>query len=301
MDSVRMIEQWPVENAAATVVAPDGRILGSHGNLDQVFPLASVTKLLTAYAALIAVEEGVAELDDPAGPEGSTVRHLLAHASGLNLNDHTTIAPAGKRRVYSSAGFEELADQLAKLSGIAFADYVRDGLLAPLGMTSTVFEGSPGHGASSTVNDLARFAAELQHPTLLDPSTLGTATEVAFPGLVGVLPGYGRQDPNDWGLGFEIRGHKSPHWTGSQNSPRTFGHFGQSGTFLWVDPDAELGTTPGILDTPDAAGATPNTEASPRTGLACVALTDRDFGDWAIEAWPAFSDAVLTEVQHLRP
>ncbi|MGH3672729.1 MAG: serine hydrolase, partial [Pseudonocardiaceae bacterium] len=89
------------------------------------------------------------------------------------------------------------------------------------------------------------------------------------PGLDGVLPGYGMQRPNDWGLGFELKDHKSPHWTGSRNSARTFGHFGQSGTFLWVDPAADL---------------------------ACVALTSRDFGAWAREVWPSFTDRVLTEL-----
>ena len=58
------------------------------------------------------------------------------------------------------------------------------------------------------------------------------ATDVQFPGLTGVLPGFGVQRPNDWGLGFEIRDAKSPHWTGSANSGRTYGHFGQSGTFI---------------------------------------------------------------------
>jgi CubicO group peptidase (beta-lactamase class C family) len=269
MESLRRIEQWPVGHAAAAVVRADSELLGQYGDTGRLFPLASVTKLLTAYAALIAIEEGVAELDDPAGPEGSTIRHLLAHTSGLNLNEHTTIAPVGKRRIYSSAGFEQLADELAKRSGIAFPDYVREGLLGPLGMRSTTFEGSPGHGASSTVDDLVRFAAELQAPTLLDPATVSKATQVAFTGLIGVVPGFGRQDPNDWGLGFEIRDSKEPHWTGSRNSPRTYGHFGQSGTFLWVDPDV---------------------------GIACVALTDRPFGDWAKAAWPDLSDAVLDEL-----
>ncbi|NED96723.1 beta-lactamase family protein [Phytoactinopolyspora alkaliphila] len=280
MESVRQIEQWPVENAATAVVGSSGDILGQHGDVNRVFPLASVTKLLTAYAALIAVEEGVAELDHPAGPEGSTIRHLLAHTSGLNLSEHSIVSPAGKRRVYSSAGFEQLADELEKRSGIAFAAYVREGLLAPLGMAATVFEGSPGHGASSSVADLATFAAELQQPTLLDPSTVRTATQVAFPGLAGVLPGYGRQEPNDWGLGFEIRDQKKPHWTGSANSPVTFGHFGQTGTFLWVDPEA-------AYQVGEASG----------TGLACIILTDRDFGDWAIEAWPAYSDDILAELR----
>ena len=100
----------------------------------------------------------------------------------------------------------------------------------------------------------------------MTPATLDAATVTAFPGLIGVLPGVGRFDPLDWGLGFELRDAKDPHWTGSRNSPATFGHFGGAGAFLWVDP---------ALD------------------RALVCLTDRDFGPWALEAWPPFSDAVI--------
>lgn len=268
MRSVSLIDSWPVSNAATAVISASGEVLARHGDIDRVFPLASVTKLLTAYAALIAVEEEAIRLDDAAGPPGSTVRHLLAHASGLDFAGDETRAEPGSRRIYSNTGFERLADAVGEHSGIRFADYVREGVLEPLGMTATVFEGSPAAGARSTVADLARFAAELQNPRLLHSSTLSEATTTAFPGLDGVLPGFGRQSPNDWGLGFEIRGGKNPHWTGSGNSSATFGHFGQTGTFLWVDPVA---------------------------GLACVALTDRDFGPWAATAWPAYSDAVLGE------
>ena len=264
-----MIDEWPVQNAAAAVVASDGRVLAVQGELDRVFPLASVTKLITAYAALIALGEGVAELDDPAGPPGATVRHLLAHASGVALDSDLVVARPGTRRIYSNAGFDILASALATRSGIPFAEYVSEGVLTPLDMVSTTFEGSPASGAASSVADLARFAAELQRPTLVDPPMLAEARRVVFPGLPGILPGYGRQDPNDWGLGFEIRSQKNPHWTGSASSPETFGHFGQSGTFLWVDPRAEI---------------------------ACVVLTDRGFGRWAVDAWPAFTDAVLTEL-----
>ena len=270
MESLLRIDQWPVPHAAAGVVRADGQVAGVHGDASRAFPLASVTKPLTAYAALIAIQEGVVELDSPAGPEGSTIRHLLAHTAGLAFDEHSALVPPGKRRMYSSAGFEQLAEAISKHAGIAFPDYVRDGLLAPLGMSSTRFDGSPASGASSTVDDLLKFAAELQSPVLLDPSTLSAATTVAFPDLNGVLPGYGQQKPNDWGLGFEIRDGKSPHWTGILNSARTFGHFGQTGTFLWVDPDL---------------------------GAACVALTDRNFGPWAVETWPPFSDAVVTELR----
>ncbi|MBO8184480.1 serine hydrolase domain-containing protein [Streptomyces spirodelae] len=270
MDSLRMIENWPVPTAAAAVVRADGTVAGTHGPADQRFALASVTKLLTAYAALMALEEGAAELDEAAGPEGSTVRHLLAHTSGLAFDEQRSMAEPGTRRIYSNAGFETLADHLAKATEMPFPQYLREGVLDPLGMAATELEGSAAKDAVSTLTDLVRFAAELQSPALLDPSTVREATRVVFPGLNGVLPGYGNQKPNDWGLGFEIRGAKSPHWTGEASSPGTFGHFGQSGTFLWVDPEA---------------------------GAACVALTDRDFGPWAVEAWTPFTDAVLAELR----
>ncbi|MEW1636780.1 serine hydrolase domain-containing protein [Streptomyces sp. NPDC093801] len=270
MESLRTIEDWPVPAAAAAVVRADGSLAGSHGPVDRRFPLASVTKPLAAYAVLVAYEEGAVELDEPAGPEGSTVRHLLAHTSGLAFDEHRATAPPGQRRLYSNAGFEVLGDHLAKATGIPFADYLREAVFEPLGMNSSSLEGSAAKDGVSTVSDLVRFAAELQAPRLLDVRTVAEATSVVHPGLKGVLPGYGHQSPNDWGLGLEIRDGKSPHWTGLTSSPRTFGHFGQSGTFLWVDPDVRA---------------------------ACVALTDRAFGPWAAEAWTPFTDAVLAELR----
>ncbi|MBH5334653.1 beta-lactamase family protein [Streptomyces pactum] len=269
MESLRMIDDWPVENAAAAVVRADGTLAGAHGATARRFPLASVTKPLAAYAVLVAVEEGAVELDEPAGPDGSTVRHLLAHTSGLAFDERRVMAAPGTRRIYSNAGFEVLGEHLTRATGIPFADYLREAVLEPLGMAATELAGSPAKDGVSTVDDLVRFAAELQAPRLLAAQTVTAAVSVAFPGLNGVLPGYGNQKPNDWGLGFEIRGTKSPHWTGASSSPRTYGHFGQSGTFLWVDPGA---------------------------GAACVALADRAFGEWAVEVWPKLTEAVLAEL-----
>ncbi|MFE2432073.1 serine hydrolase domain-containing protein [Streptomyces sp. NPDC059373] len=270
MESLSLIETWSVTDAAAAVIRRDGTVAGTHGPQARPFRLASVTKLLTAYAALVAYEEGVFELDDPAGPQGSTVRHLLAHASGLAFDEPRVVAAPGARRLYSNAGFEALGDHIAKAAEIPFPEYLRQAVLQPLGMTATSLPGSPAADGISTAADLALFAAEIQAPRLLHPSTLAQATSVVFPGLRGVLPGYGNQNPNDWGLGFELRDGKSPHWTGASSSPRTYGHFGQSGTFLWADPDA---------------------------GAACVVLTDRDFGAWAVPVWPALTDAVLAELR----
>ncbi|MBV9847272.1 MAG: beta-lactamase family protein [Kutzneria sp.] len=269
MDSLKAVADWPVDNAVAAVITADGHVRGSHGPMRRSFPLASVTKLLVAYATLIAVEEGAIELDGPAGPPGATVRHLLAHTSGLAFDDRSVVAAPGTRRIYSSAGFEVLAEAVREASGIPFPDYLAGAVFEPLGMTESELTGPAGSGVVSTCADLTRFAAEVQSPTLLAPGTLAEATTVAFPGLGGVLPGFGNLRPNDWGLGFELRSAKDPHWTGRRSSPRTFGHFGRSGTFLWVDPDA---------------------------GAACVVLTDREFGPWAQQAWPAFTDGVLAEL-----
>ncbi|MDT3438475.1 serine hydrolase domain-containing protein [Pseudofrankia sp. BMG5.37] len=275
MEALKQVSGWPVPTVAAVVLAraADGSVrrVAATGDLAARFRLASVSKPLSAYAALVAVEEGAFALGDPAGPEGSTIAHLLAHTSGLAFSETRVLARPGTRRIYSNTGFEELGRALEAATGIGFAAYLDEAVFAPLGMTSSVLESSPAYGVLSTADDVAAFAAELLSPTLLAAETFVTATTAAFPGLDGVLPGFGMQRPNDWGLGFELRGHKTPHWTGATNSPATFGHFGRSGTFLWVDPVA---------------------------GVACVCLTDRDFGPWAAEAWPPFSDAVLAETRH---
>jgi CubicO group peptidase (beta-lactamase class C family) len=265
-----VIADWPVDNVAAAVVGPAG-VRASHGDLQRRFALASVTKLLVARAAHVAVEEGAVELDTPAGPPGSTVRHLLAHTAGYAMRSADVLAEPGARRVYSNHGFGVLAETLESATEIDFARYLSEAVFEPLGMGDSRLEGgaeAAGYGVTSTVADLAAFAGELLRPRLVSAELHAEATSVQFPGLAGVLPGFGTQRPNDWGLGFEIRDGKSPHWTGAANSARTYGHFGQTGTFLWVDPEVELGL---------------------------VVLGDRDFGDWAYEPWPALADGVLRE------
>lgn len=270
MSALDILADWPVPHASAAVVGPGG-VLASYGDTDRRFALASVTKLLVARAAQIAVEEGVVDLDTPAGPPGSTVRHLLAHASGLSMRSPDVIAEPGKRRIYSNEGFGVLAGALEQASEIPFDRYLAEAVFEPLGMGASALVGgaeAAGFGGESSVSDLALFAADLLRPRLVSAQMHADAVRVQFPGLAGVLPGYGAQRPNDWGLGFEIRDAKSPHWTGARNSGETFGHFGQSGTFIWVDPNADL---------------------------ALVVLTERDFGDWAHPLWPAVSDGVLRE------
>lgn len=267
MGALDQIAGWPVGSASAAVVGADGTVLEEWGDQTRAYPLASVTKPLVALSVLLAVEEGALTLDDPAGPAGSTVRHLLAHASGLAPDSPAAVARPGTRRIYSNAGFNALGDHLATVTGIPLADYLRQAVCEPLGLGTTTLTGPAAWGGNAGTGDLAAVAAELLRPAkLLHPSTVAQLREVQFPGLTGVVPGFGRQASNDWGLGVEVRGAKTPHWTGATNSPGTFGHFGRAGTFLWVDPEARL---------------------------ALVVLTDTEFEQWAKDGWPPLADAVL--------
>lgn len=258
-------------NAAAAVVCRDGSA-ATHGDIDCVFRLASISKVITAWTILIACEEGSVSLDDACGPEGATLRHCLAHAAGYGFDTKGPIVGVARRRIYSNTGIESAAALVEANTGIAFDDYMREAVFEPLGMQSSRLKASPAYSVFSTVRDMCRLAAELLDPTLVSVETARDAVTPQWPDLDGVIPGLGQFRPNPWGLGIEVRGDKSPHWTGTRNSPRTFGHFGGSGTMMWVDPDI---------------------------GTALIALTDRRFDDWAAEAlalWPALSDSVISAV-----
>jgi CubicO group peptidase (beta-lactamase class C family) len=264
VEALRQIEDWPVSPAAAGVVS--GRGVETHGDARRAFPLASVSKPVAALALLVAAEEGVVDLDEAEGPPGSTVRHLLAHASGLPFEGTAPIAAPGTRRIYSNEGFRVLGAHLARRAEMTFAEYVRAAVVEPLGVGLDP-SGDPGSGMRASLADVLVIARELLEPTVVARETLDEMTAVQFPGLSGVLPDWGRFDPLDWGLGVQLA-TSTPTWMGTRVSSRAFGHFGGSGTLLWVDPEL---------------------------GVACAALTDRAFGDWAKEAWPALSDAVVEE------
>ena len=265
-NALAAVDAWGVPNVAAAVLTKDGTVT-THGDTDRRFRVASVGKLVAGYALMTGVEEGAVGLDDPAGPPGATFRHLLAHASGYGFeSDAGVLAAPGTRRIYSNRGIEQAAAHLERATGMPFAEYLTEAVLAPLGMDGSDLPGSPAHTLHSTVSDLVRFAAELQNPTLLPARTVELMRTVHFPGLVGVQPGVGRFDPLDWGLTFDRNFGKPQHWAGTSPSREAFGHFGGAGTFVWVDPVA---------------------------GVAAIVLGDRDFGPWALEVWPGFCAGVL--------
>lgn len=267
MRSLEQIDTWEGE-AGAIVVGPNG-VLAERGNIQRPVRWASVTKLATACSVLLAAEAKHIDLVEPAGPPGSTVRHLLAHASGLPFEGSVPISAPGRRRIYSNAGYDLVGAMVEERTGEQLSRYLEYRILGPLGIQATL-TGRPSEGLVGDVRGIARLGIEFLAPTLLPAPTLQTAQSVAFPGLPGTLPGVGRFDPLDWGLGFEVRSTKQPHWTGTLNSAATTGHFGGSGTFLWVDPSA---------------------------GVALAVASGVEFGAWALSAWPTLSDAVLTELK----
>jgi CubicO group peptidase (beta-lactamase class C family) len=270
---------WPVRSGGTVVLsAEDERFDWVPGtDEDRRFRIASVTKLMTSLATLVTVEAGKLALDDPvpAVADEVTVRHLLAHASGLPFEPGGAARPPGSRRVYSNVGYYRLAEVVAEAVGTPFADWLDQSVLRPLGMTGTRLDSwqgvpeNPAAGANATLADLALLASCLldRGAPVIGPELFAEAVSVQFPGLAGLVPGVGRFDPCDWGLGPELKDGKDPHWMGRRRSAASFGHFGGSGCFLWVDPEA---------------------------GIAAAAVTDRPFDDdrWAMATWPAWSDQV---------
>jgi CubicO group peptidase (beta-lactamase class C family) len=274
-----IVGRFPVPIAAAAVIA-QGRLVDTEGPTGHRFRLASIGKPIVAWACLVGCEEGTVSLDDPVGPDDGhhrTLRHLLSHASGYGFDEGDAIVAPERRRMYGNHGIEVAAEHLAVAAGMPFADYLRLGVFEPLGMDATELRGSPAYDIWSTVDDLVRFLGEARQPRLVSGDTAANAVRPHFPTLGGIVPGVGRFDPCPWGLGFEVRGEKSPHWTGTATSRGAYGHFGGAGTMMWFDPVADVGV---------------------------VALTDRPFDEWAadaLELWPAVSDAALTEFASSHP
>lgn len=268
MKALDLSRSWPVEHRAVAVLR-GGELVAMEGDASHTFRWASITKLLTAWATHIAIEEGSLTLDDPVGQPGCTLRDLLCHAGGYGFDGETPVSAPRRTRIYSNTGYELLADYVAAVTDMPFATYLTEAVLAPLDMAGCRLQGSPAKDAMGTLHDLVALAGELSRPTLVHEHTAHAVVSVTYPELSGIVPAVGRFDPCPWGLGPELKGAKQPHWTGTRTSAATFGHFGGSGTFLWVDPVADV---------------------------ACVALTDRDMPSWGMQYWPAFADAVIDDL-----
>ncbi|MCZ7630332.1 MAG: beta-lactamase family protein [Microthrixaceae bacterium] len=140
-NALRSIDDWNARFSTAVVSSGTG-ILATHGDTHKVVRVASLTKLVTAWTVLIAVEEGAVSLSDPLGPPGATVAHLLCHAGGWDFDTTTVLARPGTKRIYSNTGYGALATHVGSATSIRFTDYMAEAVLAPLGMTASELRGS---------------------------------------------------------------------------------------------------------------------------------------------------------------
>ncbi|GAA4488592.1 serine hydrolase domain-containing protein [Microbacterium panaciterrae] len=225
--------------ALVGVTGPE-ETLAVQGDPRAVLPLASVTKPLTAWGVLVAIDHALIDLDDPAGPAGATVLDLLDHTSGLPMEGSEPQKAPGERRIYSNVGFDVLAAHVADAVGMDFADWMRREVTLPLGMAQTDVTGRPSAGARSSIEDLLTFGREVLRPTLIPAALRDLALAVSHPGLHGIVPGYGAYADNQWGLGFELKGAKTPHWLSDTLSPETAGHFGALGSLLFIDRSHDI-------------------------------------------------------------
>jgi CubicO group peptidase (beta-lactamase class C family) len=136
-------------------------LTGTPVTRETVFEAASISKVITAYAALRLVDEGSLSLDTPVHtyldepwlPPSEyanliTTRHLLSHSSGLLddplLRKKTLVSKPGARFRYSGMGFlyaQHVAEQLAGGSLEALAQEL---VFRPLSMSSSSFVGEDG-------------------------------------------------------------------------------------------------------------------------------------------------------------
>jgi CubicO group peptidase (beta-lactamase class C family) len=320
-DALALVDRWVadglVPGVAALVVDAGGTLEERYAGLrerggdepvgpETLFALASLTKPLVGAACMVALEEGLLDLD--AGVrDGFSLRHLLSHCAGLpeagERWEEPPEYPPGTQRWYSNAGYVQAARLLEGAAGMSCGDYLHEAVLGPLGMdaslglagadaarTARVWQpgrygdgelfnserfrrdGPPQSGAFASARAygaflsclLARGAAGAG--ALLAPETVDELLAPQFGPLPGGVGGVGEWPDLCWGLGFDVRGQREPHWAGPAPSARAASHFGASGTLAWLDPEQ---------------------------GLGLVALANRgSYSGWWREPWAALGAAV---------
>lgn len=257
------------------IIDPDGQ-LHVIGNGNGRYQFASVTKLITTNVIAEIVADGFVsfeeEVEDIYFSKGKvTLQDLLSHSSGIRPEYESCVPPRSKR-VYTTEAFDIAEKHIIKKLGNGFenetiASIFSDGLKDELGCSITI-EGSCGSGASGTADDLILLLREIREPKFISVEMQRFLTTPYFPELDGVLPGWGHFERNIWGVGYEIKGDKYPHWMGSKASKNSFGHFGLSGAFVMHDPENKI---------------------------SIASLSNENFGPWAKIAWPEMCDQIYSE------
>jgi len=255
---------WPSDSSAVVARRHGaGWIYQSGGRPDHHYPWASVSKVAMAFGVARQVTRGQVALDGPAGPAGSTLAHLLSHASGLGLEAGDPQRPVGTRRVYSNLGINLAVAECA--AGVSVDSWFQSEVANALDLKIDL-RGSCASGVHGSVYDMVQLGCAWWESTDMSLRVRDDFTRPFLAELDGIVPGWGRFSPCPWGLGLEIKGQKD-HWMGHRTSPTAYGHFGQSGCLLLVDPERDL-----VL----------------------AAASPIEFGPWAKALWPSWIDGVLS-------
>jgi CubicO group peptidase (beta-lactamase class C family) len=240
------------------------RRVAESGDLDEVRPWASVSKVVVSLAFGVEVDWELHRFEEPMGPPGSTLANLLSHSSGLGLEEEDPVVPVGTKRVYSNFGVD-LAVQSILGEENSADNWLQQRVFQPLGMTTTTLEDRPASGVVGSTNDLAKLAVAWLRPDAIAKETRDRLITPYAPQLDGFVPGFGKFTPCPWGLGPEVRGEKQ-HWMGDWPSA-SFGHFGQSGALILLNADEQIGL---------------------------VATSTEPFGRWATKLWPTWTGSMRT-------
>jgi CubicO group peptidase (beta-lactamase class C family) len=227
---------------------------------NTVFEAASLTKTVTAAAALKLVERGELLLDKAlaeylpyprlAGDERYkkiTVRHVLTHTTGLPNWGNRLIREPGELYGYSGEGFLYLGRTIEKITGMSLEEFAKKEIFQPLGMSRTSYVWndiyaeniSAGHdrhgfvsqrgrpneangGASllTTALDYATFLCSIMKGQLLEPETIDMMLTPHVRVTKRGEPENSLDDHVSWGFGWGIQ---------SGNTENGFWHWGDNG------------------------------------------------------------------------
>jgi CubicO group peptidase (beta-lactamase class C family) len=258
-----LADGWPGD-PAIVVLKLDGGVVhrvAESGDLDEVRPWASVSKMAVSLAFGIESDWELHRFDEPAGPRGATIANLLSHSSGLGLEEGDAVVDVATKRIYSNYGVD-LATQ-SILGEHSAESWLSQRLFTPLGMSATRLVGRPAADVVGSTSDLVTMAVAWLRPDAISKATRNFLISPYVPQLNGIVPGFGRFSPCPWGLGPEIQGEKH-HWMGDW-PPASFGHFGQSGSLFLLNADEQI---------------------------AVVATSSEPFGAWAVSLWPGWTSAM---------
>jgi len=258
-----LLDGWPGTPAMVLVSLKGGvvRRIAEAGDLDDVRPWASVSKMVVSLAFGVESDWELQRFDQRVGPPGSTLANLLSHSSGLGLEESDPVVPVGTQRIYSNYGIDWAVKSI--LGENTADNWLQQRIFRPFGMRTTTLEGPPSHGVVGSTNDLATLAVAWLRPDGIAKETRNHLITPYAPQLDGFVPGFGRFSPCPWGLGPEIQGAKH-HWMGDWPAA-SFGHFGKSGALILLNAEEQIGL---------------------------VATSTEAFGGWAPKLWPNWTSAM---------